>query len=78
MTYKPDHIGDYRVWPDGKSEREERWVTTNSHPYSGLQYQEWEGKARVIRGDREIVSPSADTDSVYAQYQGKVQHAIGE
>lgn len=78
MTHEPSYIVGYNVWPDGKSEREERWVTTNSHPYSGLQYQEWEGKARVIREGREVVSPSTDTDSVYAQYQGKVQHAIGE
>lgn len=57
---------------------EEDWVTRNSHPWSGLQYQEWNGLARVTQRDAEVVSPSQDTDNVYRQYLGRVSREIGE
>ncbi|MEU9231226.1 hypothetical protein [Streptomyces subrutilus] len=55
---------------------EEQWVTMNGHPASGLRYQEWNGQARITRNGLEVVSPSSDTDSVYRQYNGRVERAI--
>ena len=78
MSHGPAHIGDYLVWPDGKSEPVERWVTVSGHPSSGLRYQEWNGKARVIQEGQEVVSPSADTDHVYRQYLKRVSREAGE
>lgn len=56
----------------------EQWVTIIGHPASGLRYQEWAGKARIIQEGQEVVSPSNDQDAVYRQYRGRVNRAIGE
>jgi hypothetical protein len=56
----------------------EEWATVVGHPASGLRYQEWVGQARIIQEGQEVVSPSTDTDSVYKQYQARVNRAIGE
>jgi hypothetical protein len=78
MSHEHDYIGDYKVWPDGRSEPVEKWVTVSGHPASGLRYQEWSGMARIVRDGQEVVSPSTDTGSVYRQYQARVNRAIGE
>ncbi|MFE5621733.1 hypothetical protein ACFQ8S_06925 [Streptomyces virginiae] len=56
----------------------EKWTTVNSHPASGIRYEEWNGQARITRDRMEIVSPSADVDSVYAQYGARVNRWIEE
>ncbi|AWN05327.1 hypothetical protein SEA_IBANTIK_106 [Streptomyces phage Ibantik] len=56
----------------------EDWATIIGHPASGLRYQEWAGKARIIQEGQEVVSPSTDTDSVYKQYRARVDRAIGQ
>ena len=56
------------------------WMTISSHPASRTAYQETEGPgwtaARVTVDGCEVVSPSIATESVYAQYNGRVQRAI--
>lgn len=57
---------------------QEDWTTVIGHPFSGLRYQEWDGKARVIQDGHEVVSPSDDQDAVYRQYRARVEREIGE
>ncbi|MGC9439239.1 hypothetical protein [Streptomyces sp. WG5] len=65
-------------WFDDEGTPTEEWVTIVGHPASGLRYQEWAGKARIIQEGQEIVSLSTDQDSVYKQYRSRVERAIGE
>ena len=56
------------------------WMTISSHPATGLAYQEasvdgWTF-ARVVREDDEVVSPTTETESVYGQYQGRMNQWI--
>lgn len=60
----------------------EAWITLSSHPASWTFYQEatvdGENVARItLRGD-EVVSPSADTEQVYQEYNSRVARWIEE
>lgn len=56
------------------------WTTYQSHPASGLEYQEstagWMTAARVVQNGHEVVSPDFDVDRAYRQYSRRVQRAI--
>lgn len=57
----------------------ENWMTVSSHPSSGLRYEE-ENRvtvyARITQDGHEVVSPSPNVESVYAQYNARVQREI--
>lgn len=60
----------------------ENWTTYQSHPASGLAYQESKAgemtAARVVQNGDEIVSPGFDVDQIWRQYNGRVQRAIAD
>lgn len=59
---------------------DDNWTTYQSHPVSGLAYQESKAgrmtAARVVQDGHEIVSPDFDVDHVWRQYSRRVQRAI--
>lgn len=61
---------------------DDSWTTYQSHPASGLAYQESTAgemtAARVVQDGHEVVSPDFDVDRAYRQYSGRVQRAIEE
>lgn len=52
------------------------WTTYQSHPASGLAYQESKAgrmtAARVVRDGHEVVSPDFDVDRAWRQYNARV------
>lgn len=72
------------VWKDaGKAipfeEDGESWICESSHSSSGLRFEvvaRTEQYARITKDGHEVVSPSPNVESVYAQYNARVQREI--
>lgn len=56
------------------------WTTLDSHPFSGLEYQEAETSrgtiARIMQGGYEVAGPYEDTEATRKQYMGRVERYI--
>lgn len=83
MNVLESHIRESHSWSDiAESLQDDVWSTYVSHPASRTAYQEVSFGmllfARVTVDGREVVSPSVNTDEVYAQYNGRVRTFLAE